>query len=512
MLPPAAEVTRYNQLFRTFLNATRRRRKGFVPSLLFVAAFVFAAAALHAQSTDGLYRRISTELVQEALRIQQGQPGYWELLERAWRIDSENGDAQYLLSRRYLTEQRDQQIAEALLRDALTGERRIETSRVVATLGELYLRQRRYEAVVSLFDNYHQGNYHGQLITDGPGRADIRYLTAYLRVGNPWFTTAFLQRLRDRFPENADLAQIDFERSEGVSLSLLEWIDRRVRRGYELPPPLILSAIIAAEDEDLRYEMGRLYFESGGEDLLGAVPFLRDESTDIAPLIEGALRSLQHDKVALELAYRWYGDATLDRMTADMPEEGVLTVDEDRDGFWEERYTINVRRLTDWSYDEYQDGVIDRRLEIAAVDAAAGPEASGTYEAFDARVFHSRDVGEDRLIQVIEYAPYPNVAEVVRLRVAPSSSVEEMMTDNANLDRIEEALRWQPARPFAAPSILDGPRRGERWNAYSDRVRLEEEMIQRFDRQFESSNASTIDDAEAGELLSEFGILGLTPR
>lgn len=511
-LPPAAEVIPYNREYRSTANAVKGWRFGVVSHLIAVFVLSCVASPLWSESTGSLYRRISNELVQEALRVQSGHPGYWDLVERAWRIDQENGDAQFLLARRYLRRQRDQQIGEVLLLDALRSERTIDDTQVVSALVELYLRQGRFDQVVSLVDRYHQGNYYDRLIEERPGQIDIGYLTAYLEAGNPWFATDYLQKLRDRFPENADIAEIDLLRSPRTSLVTLEWIDRRVRRGYDLPHRLVLDAITSTEDEDLRLELARLYFSYGGEDRLVAIPFLFADTTEMVPLVETAIRSLQDDKIALELAYRWYGDETFDRIPLETTGRATLTIDRDRDGFWEEHFTIEDRRLADWSFDAHQDGMIDLRLEIEATGGAGDPNEAVVYEAFDARVFHTLDRDSDRLIQMVEYAPYPNVSEVTRLRVAPSSTIEEMMRDEVSLDRVVEARRWQPARPFTAPAILEGPRRGERWNAYTDRVTLEEAMIQRFDRQFASSNAVMIGRDELREVVDHFGTRGLTPR
>lgn len=434
---------------------------------------------------EQLYRDIADALVQQVVTGRAGA-GSDDLLAQALTVDPDNGDAMYQIALRLRGRQEDRVRRQALLAAALDA-RRVDTPRedVVAELAELLLAQGRSTEARNLLETESRELPGTPVfagirpvigpIEDGPrgstdprpGRIERLYVRALLQSGPRWFSAAYLQRLRSRFPTDTELAAIDFSRSNRLSLSLLEWIDREIGGGRQIPIEVLLHGIVVADDTDVRHRLARLYRAAGGTDLLGEVADQPEYGLKIA--VDHA------DKYVLERAVAWSGNVG-DSPDVVLQHEGapdVILLDADRDGFWEERYRHDAGSLTVWEHDIYQDGIVDQRVERFSRTSTGG-----------LRVWH-RDLSDDGVrVHGVEYAPYPNVARVTDFFQSH---------DGADVRLVE----WRPARPIGYTLRGDGPWTTEEWNLATDRVTLDYDGITRFERQIRSDDAQRMEDAIA---------------
>ncbi len=457
------------------------RRSRITPLFLVVLAIVCTLPGGVAAQEQGvvtgetgeeLYRDIADAVVRQVLRDGLGNTTTRELLQRARRVDPENGDALYL-SASLLTDLQSRQVErEGLLRAALAGRlNRISRQRVVIALGELLYGQRRYREVLDLFHNeaasgtialpLHEGVLPVQEGDTGipqladsstatVGEAEKLYLAARLHIGPYWYMGAYLQRLRSRFPDDAELAYLDFSREERVSLSVLEWMDNRHLTGRSVPPELLIHTIRTAPSESIRRDLGTLYVEQGGSDILARLA-VNDTERNASPEVESS------DKLYWEYLHRWYGNDASTPTGETMQGYHTLVLDEDRDSFWEERYHLNGDALHTWERDADENGIVDGRVEFHTSPMIT------VYLASD-----------NRSVTEIRYAPYPMVTRVSQIHLEPSRSVTV----------------WTPARPPRVPAGLE-EELGNGWNPYVDRLTLDPGMLNRFERQLASDDART---------------------
>ena len=411
---------------------------------------------------EQFYRDISDALVQQALS-DLDRDGADDLLARALAVDPGNGDAMYLTALRLRGIQEERIYRRELLRSAL-GARRVLTPHedVVAELAELLLAQGRGAEALELLETASHGVSEDLPIFSGVqpviaatgqpseqpfnselSRAERLYVRALLHVGPKWFSAAYLQRLRSRFPADAELAVIDFSRSTRLSLSLLEWIDRETVEGLSVPTELLLHGIVVAKDPEMRQRFARRYNAAGGTDLLGTVAENPAEGVAIA--------AEHRDKYALERAVVWGGLDGASPLSVLTGENAaiVLLLDADRDQFWEERYYATDGTLRIWEHDTFQDGVVDQRVEVIGEGSTTG-----------LRVLQ-RDVSDGREhVLSVEYAPYPNVARVSEFSRHLSGEDPRLMV-------------WRPARPITHTLNGTGPWTTVDWNLSTDRVILD---------------------------------------
>ncbi len=487
------------------VNRSKFRHRRHVTVTAFVAAVLVVTADgsannILAQSVDSpldqsgvpaeeqLYRDISDALVQQVLSAPDAA-GADDLLARALAVDPENGDAMYRLAVRLRGSQEVRVRRRELLTSALDA-RRVDTPRedIVAELAELLLAQGRGTEALELLEAESRDLIGEAPVFSGvrpviapmeeipvwstdpePSRIERLYVQALLHAGPRWFSAAYVQRLRSRFPTNSELAVIDFTRNTRLSLSLLEWIDRETGEGRQVPPELLLHGILVAKDTEMRQRLARRYRAAGGTDLLGEVAERPEDR--MATAVEHA------DKYVLERAVAWAGEGGQSPGELIQREEApdLFLLDTDRDQFWEERYHLNGETLAIWEHDIFQDGIVDQRVELV-FQAPTGA----------LHVWH-REVSDDGVhVHGIEYAPYPNVARVTEFFQSRNGTDVSL-------------VEWRPARPIGHTLRGSGPWATEEWNVATDRVTLDYDGITRFERQIRSDDARWKDDAAVAE-------------
>ncbi|MCG8477507.1 MAG: hypothetical protein MI724_00295 [Spirochaetales bacterium] len=474
-----------------------------------------------------LHRRIAISLVDEALALgfdfeYRVLPGAEEtvaaLLARANTLDPHLADAAFLLSQLAATDRRSTRRRERLLQEALGGDLAVvERGSVVETLADLYLRQGRGREALTLIDEEFRDR--GGLspvmalfpavdapdvgppraaFDVAPGRLHHLHVRALLAVGPRWYSSNYLRRLYDRFPEDQETGLIWWERRNRISLGFLEWLDAAERDGGIVSPAVYLHAVRHAPDP-LLSEFTRRYYEAGGTDTLPAALTLVAgdrflDSRYAASVDDRAVEAFFFsDKIIWEAVYHSVNGVRgalpsdiapfADAVEGDFRGETTLVVDDDRDLFWEERYTIRSGELVAWQSDEDRNGYVD----TAALFSPRG-----------IRIL----IAEGGAYHVVEYASYPLVRSVMRLAG-------------------DDAVVWTPSRPVAfdaglrvvAGRTLVVPDRESTlpiWETLGGRVRLEDGVAERFARQLGSDDARIANDEEraaATALLSEWELM-----
>ncbi len=464
-------------------------------ALLFPALLIplfLSSQELSSEETE-VYRKIADSLVARVLDNPTIDLEYRELIRRARRIDPENGDAHYLAAT-FISEIQERQVErEALLRSALVGTlRRITRDDVIRELVDTLFLQRRYREALDLF---HREEMNGttplpleydvlpvvgvdtEVVTDAsfPTDADelsVRYLHAQLMSGPYWYSTAYLQRLRSRYPMDDNLAELDFFREGRVSLAFREWIDYRSSTGMEIPGTILLHGVRHGTTPEFRRDLAGRYIADGGSDPLAWMAARKEYLLD--------QEDWKADKVVWETAKIWFDKDFYSEL--ELPGgESVLFVDESRDTFWEERYHFSDGNLRLWEDDSDQNGIVDLRVQI---------------DTKSRRVDVSVRLSETEVLEY-RYAPYPLVSEVLRT------------TRNEENDPVYRVVRWIPAQPPVHPIGLEQVL-SDQWDGRYERVTLNSDVFNRFDRQLQSDDARRMSMPELQqyvELLLERGII-----
>lgn len=263
-----------------------------------------------------------------------------------------------------------------------------------------------------------------------------------------------------------------------------------------------MHALIDLSDPELAEPLAILYRSIGGEDPL----------VDIFLTTEGQYsESLRHDKFALELAQQWGGTDVLDSIIGDGAGGETLTLDTDRDGFWEERYRVENGEVLEWEEDIYQDGVIDRIVEFSRPQGTTVVYQGSQSLRSPGPTDTSK---QELLIQKIVYAPYPQVVEVVRIELTIPDLIEARSTSEPPEYDVHRAQRWQPPRPRTLPLIeyVDQDGNGQEWRVYVDRISIVSDAFSPFQRQFQGENVRILDSREIAEYLTEIRERSLIPR
>ncbi|HKK49134.1 MAG TPA: hypothetical protein VJ932_08550, partial [Alkalispirochaeta sp.] len=327
-----------------------------------------------AQSNLILYRQLAVELSEQALALQDDDVARQELARRAADLDPSLADPLVILSRLLQDEQQSQREREDLLRRALSSDFvRIERVEAVTALAELLVQQERFQEALSLLDAEHIINgaapmerligFIDRADDSNPARThdedvsrlDRLYMTALLGGDAPWFAGRLLQRLRSQFPLDRELGAMDWRRSTHLSVGVLEWIDAMEQLTGGVSAEMYRELIQAGTPSVLIPMLQRRYRQAGGSDPLVAAVAMVHGSDDLP---DGD--ALSADKMIWELFFQHLDPADLpnelDHAMDEMREQDrvVLTRDEDRDGFWEERYSFRQGSLSLWQHDENQ--------------------------------------------------------------------------------------------------------------------------------------------------------------
>ncbi len=478
-------------------------------------------------AVDELHRRIAISLVEEAIALgfdseyrvmPEAEDTVTSLLSRAHALDPLLADASFLLSQLAAPNRRVTRRRERLLNEALRGDLAvIEREAVVESAAELYLQQGRGREALALIDGEFRDRVGMSPVMTlfpavdapdiGPPRAaaDVApsrlhhlHLRALLTVGPRWYSSDYLRRLYNRFPEDREMGRIWWERQNRVSLGFLEWLEATERSGGAVSPTVYLHAARHAPDP-LLGEFTRRYYEAGGTDTLPAALMLVAGDRFVDPQYAASIddRAIEafffSDKTIWEAAY---GEANgvrgalaaavvpfFESIGGDLESETTLTVDEDRDLFWEERYTFRGGVLAAWQIDQDRNGYVD---------------AAVVFSPRGIRIL----IADDGVYHIVEYSSYPLVRSIMRLAGG-------------------DAVVWTSGRPVAfdaglrvvAGQTVIAPDRESTlpiWETLGGRVRLEEGVVGRFARQLGADDARVMNDEErasAMALLSEWELM-----
>jgi hypothetical protein len=308
------------------------------------------------------------------------------------------------------------------------------------------------------------------------------YVEAMIITGPEWVGSQAIRRLRSRYPADVELASWDLARFDRVSIALLEWLEDARRRGWTIPPDLLIDALLDDPDGPAAGIIVEQYALLDGSDPVATVlewTGRRRES------VAAGLRPVEEipasDKLAWELAYN-RTDGDLDTLPSALSArlEAIvetqrdrqsleLELDEDRDSFWEERYTVRDGRLVAWQTDADENGRIERAVTWSDESTRYLQRADGSAEVY-----------------VVEFRPYPLASAVYR--------IERQRT-----------VEWLPARPVPFPIGLestdesgDAPT-GRLWRLYGARISVSARIAERFSRQVASDDARVVSAREHGE-------------
>jgi len=481
-------------------------------ALLVIGPSVTGQQVPQSDEGPGLYERLSDELVADAVRIGPATEEGQNLLHRALSVDPRNGDALFLLSGTMQNNGGARWEREELLRSALDGRLSvIDGTTVEEELAELLVSTDRFPEAIAFIEDVYRARYGTLPILpreagrsssgspEEPDRHQRLYLESLLVAGPQWYAGDYIRRLRTRFPDDPHLATLDFTRDRRLSLSTLEWLDRRIREGGDLPARLLLDGIVKADNPAVRSALAEHYLSTGSRDPLGilargdgsiedAIAHIAhygqsgttagaSDSGEIVPGDGSPDRVVRIDKYALERLIEWNADTgiidpetlvdhlpgTGTTASSDLPDAIVFELDEDRDGFREERY--RVTRTTDgswhldlWEYDRYQDGLVDIRLELGDPGNRPDVTAAIRFEGYE-RLGVPREARSEIFdVIVLVFTPYPNVGEVWALDTSGSGAGAQ-----------PAIRRWRPARPV--PGSFDlGRTTGEGWTVVRDRL------------------------------------------
>lgn len=449
--------------------------------LLLVLSCIIPASTA-AQDSSSLYRELALRLVQRSLELSgEDTQARRDLLERARSLDPGLGDSAALLAD-FVEGQRDTSRREALLRAALAADLilverdatelqlarlLVDTARPSEALRRLgpVLTREGQEPLDSIRARFREGSA-PRLRPD-----ELLYIEALVQTGGRWLVGDLMEELRQRFPDDLRLAELDWGREPGLTLTQLEWMVSREHIGTVPPPPVYRDLILAlAPRRDtggavVATALSTLhdrYRAAGGQDPLA------DLVADPEPLALMERDTLQRDKLAWELlAAMGFTDGGAD--DADVI-SSTVDLDVDRDGRWEQRYILDSGQLVTWLHDPDEDGM---------VSAAVHHDDTGT------RVYRA----EGNLVTVFHYSSYPQLDEVVWAR-GPLIH------------------RWRPPRPV--PFELGNVGLGTSgWNLLTGRVTVDEEMLTRFARQRRGPGSVLLAPDEALSIRSELEDLWL---
>jgi hypothetical protein len=434
------------------------------------------------------------DLSEQAHELPEGDETRRELARRAAELDPSLGDPYVMLAGYLEGEQAAQPEREQLLSQALAGDFvTISRDDAVADMVELLLLQNRPQEALSLLHAEFQANGDTPLerimgavdradrgaITAFPAtelnRVDRLYVAALMAGDAPWFAGRVVQRLRARFPMDRSLAAIDWRRGSHVSLAVLEWIDAVEQLTGTASAEMYRELLRADPPELLVPELLERYQRAGGDDpLVDALSVVYGNGEP--PTID----SLLSDKLMWEILIERLDRSSISEHIQDALTEirhrdrVVLTRDDNRDGYWEERYVYENGELTLWQLDDDQDGRVSVAVDLS------GPAA---------RVAVRREPEEDTI--VIDYGSYPLVS---RVRWITSAGGRE----------------WTAAQPVPFDVGISGSMDIELWNALGRRVTVDSDVFDRFQRQRRSDDSRAVVDDEIRELrmdLQQWGLI-----
>jgi hypothetical protein len=274
-------------------------------------------------------------------------------------------------------------------------------------------------------------------------------MEALLESRPGWFSSSVLQRMRSRYPEDLELAYLDWQRLGVLVPSYLEWLGHTKSRNAgrnRITERILLHAldVVPPENGDLRDRLTRSYYEeSGGSDPVPAVVAL---FSDTASTWLGAdeWQNLWVDKRLWEAAGRFvppreWPDALPEPLRIGyervFSSPTVQVVRRGASAYALELFDFEADRLARWSRDADGNGLLDTVVEFAL---------SG-----DIRLYQRHG---DMVLR-IGFSPYPLVTEVQALSVEPGG-VSRWTELEPDVPAGGLASRWNPSEPLPYDPVL----------------------------------------------------------
>ncbi|MEX2443665.1 MAG: hypothetical protein WD492_08675 [Alkalispirochaeta sp.] len=449
---------------------------------------------ISAQANLELYRQLAVDLSEQAAELHDDNEARRDLARRAAELDPSLGDPLVILAGLLEGEQGAQRERERLLARALAGDFvTLSRDEAVGDMAELLLQQNRSQEALTLLDSEMRIDGETPLqrilgyvdLPDQPAKIvpraenlsplDRLYISALMNGDAPWFAGRLVQRLRGRFPMDRVLGGMDWARSSHISLGVLEWVDAVEQLTGEVSAEMYRELLRADPPRSLVQPLLDRYRRAEGDDPLVAA-FATVYGSEVLPQME----SLLSDKVMWELFFEYMDRANLPDTIGTVMEEirgrdrVVLTRDENRDGYWEERYSYQHGELFFWQLDADQDGLASVAVSLCRPSA---------------RVARRRESAED--VIVVDFTSYPLVS---RVRWVESSGGWE----------------WVPPQPVPFDVGLSDQLGADLWNALGRRVTVDSDVFERFFRQRQGDNSRPLDDGEVRDLrvdLREWGLI-----
>jgi hypothetical protein len=434
---------------------------------------------------ERLYRQIAIGLIERALLVDDHHDeNRIALATRAERIDPTLGDPPFILAEALVGDQRVLGRREDLLRRALSSDlERVPRDEVLLDLATLLRDHGRNDEVVDLLHSELGGEAgitpvseliawveapdvgdaqgFGPVASSGaPGPLQLLYLLSLAESGPRWYGARLMERMRARFPENADLAAADWARQDRVSLSALEWLDSYEQARGLAQPELYLRFLRFGPPAALVEPLLVRYRAAGGEDAMAEV-LAHGAGAQSALSTIANDDPIVYEKVAWEVLGREGASVPdlpvpFEELLARIDAGMAVTVvrDFDRNGFWEERYHFADGSLQRWEFDGDQDGQVS---EVAVAegntiryyqwDQTAGETIQVQYSGFP-RVDRVRWIDESGVIEWRPPRPVPY--EVPRLFVfsmAPRDLlVGSSVYESGDLSRFSRQRRSDDSR------------------------------------------------------------------
>lgn len=490
-----------------------------VPLLVSSLPVYLAAQDAHRDETGGersFEGLFASDLVLEAHRLiaMEERDHARFLLERAHSINPQSGDALYLLATLERHAPDTVQWREQLLRRALELHlESISPDDLTADLARLLIDTHRAAEAVDLLDTHlrqqeGRGAVHRAMAallegdTEEPGesaqrtlsRLESLFIEAILGDNPGWFSTALLARMRSRYPEDMNLALLDWRRFDTLVPSFSEWLGPVLDRADEFSLSEELHALreitgrflslLPEESGRLRTDLTRQYYEMlDGVDPRPALLVLLLSSPDEVPSFVRDFSFPEDSKELWEVlgSHRDPGDwpenlpqplgslleDLLSRTTAVIHHRDTVT-------FTGEAYHLEGGVLRRWIRDSDGNGRTDKVVEF---------RGGGNLSLYERN--------HDTVVRV-DYAPYPLVTRVWSFPLLGEGVQRWTVLERERIDSGTSRV-WSPAGPVPFDPGLQGPIAGASGaSVLAGTITVDRSIHRRFSRQLASDDANTL--------------------
>ncbi|NBF40098.1 MAG: hypothetical protein GVY14_06745 [Spirochaetes bacterium] len=428
-------------------------RAGIITGLcLLLLSGVYPGATADATETDRALSRLYAEYSLSALVDDRGEEAV-SFAETSLEFDADNSDAHHILARsRAGTQVATTRVVEHLEQALRTGSFRItDEGEARLLLAETYVRIGAAGDALDVLD------------ADAPGapEPELSYLTAraLLALGEVEAAEQVALRGRRLYPEDPRFVLFLLRRDPVPGPRTGRWLDANVSED----PAYLESLLYYAERvgaPERAVTLSDRYLALGGENprvalvradaggrIGGNAARSREAAWELFVRMDGL-----RDKGAVEEMYALLPDGELKSRVRDVLSDynGTVERDEDRNGFWEERFIFSDGGLERWQVDRNQDGVLEYDMLVASrvprsleatpegyvITYGAYPEVS-TVEAVDGELMRRYQVLPGRLTyrvladDVDWGSPVPGPALPFSIAEVPPVLDDELLRDNA---------------------------------------------------------------------------------